>query len=639
MPYPPGVGAGAVWDMGSGVFIASNSDGVQAAYDAAKAALAAIGGVLYVGPGLEGLTLGSLPSNVSMMRVTNNGIYGIGRMAFLDPSNANLICPGTYTDATSVLSFPAILELHNKAATRYRGDLNPTGTDFVIYSFDDTGLVELPVSFGLSRYVSISPTRMSLVAAEELGLLGTAGTSGQVCTSRGAGLSPSWQSIVLTNALLDGVNHTDTLAGAVARGDIIVGNSTPKWARLAKGAADTFLGSDGTDVSWRTAAAIAALVSHDLLAHLKPIRTTGCTWNNGSTAISTTGGQFANVKVGDYIYIIDIPTAQTQGAKVATWTDSNNINADISNTGASLSPAIILFIPGDHFNDTAALDTGTGAGLFLTFGRGNANTVGGTTFQEIRGPIRWMGIGSGSIPTFFQVAGSTSTVTPNGFGILKQGTTNVAYLHPGDLTGTVVLRLGNPATGDFFVYTNLAQTLISKVLDTGNDIRLDETGGLTNGSAFRDRSSPTKGFGLDLTGITAGQNRVAKIQDISQAGHLDHTYVSRTTGIDAKATGTTTLFTVPSGKSFIVTRLVVRCTAATAITVGPTYGVGVAAGEDDIVASAAHTAFQVADTFVLQTPKDPAVVAASTQAIKLGIDTAATGTSMTLAVDLCGYLV
>ncbi len=53
-----------------------------------------------------------------------------------------------------------------------------------------------------------------------------------------------------SNALLDGTNHTDTLAGTVARGDVIIGNSTPKWARLAKGSAGNQLFTDGTDVSW-----------------------------------------------------------------------------------------------------------------------------------------------------------------------------------------------------------------------------------------------------------------------------------------------------------------------------------------------------------------------------------------------------
>ena len=47
-----------------------------------------------------------------------------------------------------------------------------------------------------------------------------------------------------SNALLDGTAHTDTLAGTVAQGDIIVGNATPKWARLPKGSAGMVLRVD-----------------------------------------------------------------------------------------------------------------------------------------------------------------------------------------------------------------------------------------------------------------------------------------------------------------------------------------------------------------------------------------------------------
>lgn len=54
-----------------------------------------------------------------------------------------------------------------------------------------------------------------------------------------------------TNALLDGSNHTDTLAGSVTRGDVIIGNSTPKWSRLAIGTAGKYIKSDGTDASWQ----------------------------------------------------------------------------------------------------------------------------------------------------------------------------------------------------------------------------------------------------------------------------------------------------------------------------------------------------------------------------------------------------
>lgn len=61
--------------------------------------------------------------------------------------------------------------------------------------------------------------------------------------------SPSGASPV---ALLDGSQHTDTLAGTVVRGDVIVGNSTPKWSRLAIGSSGKVLTSNGTDVSWQT---------------------------------------------------------------------------------------------------------------------------------------------------------------------------------------------------------------------------------------------------------------------------------------------------------------------------------------------------------------------------------------------------
>lgn len=55
-----------------------------------------------------------------------------------------------------------------------------------------------------------------------------------------------------TNALLDGSNHTDTVAQTVSRGSLIYGNSTPKWDELVIGSSGKFLYSDGTDASWRT---------------------------------------------------------------------------------------------------------------------------------------------------------------------------------------------------------------------------------------------------------------------------------------------------------------------------------------------------------------------------------------------------
>ena len=68
------------------------------------------------------------------------------------------------------------------------------------------------------------------------------------------------------HAILDGSVHNDSVADAVTQGSIIYGNATPKWDELVIGAVDTFLGSDGTDLSYRTAAQVMASLSGEAAA-------------------------------------------------------------------------------------------------------------------------------------------------------------------------------------------------------------------------------------------------------------------------------------------------------------------------------------------------------------------------------------
>lgn len=68
------------------------------------------------------------------------------------------------------------------------------------------------------------------------------------------------------HAILDGSVHSDSVADAVTQGSIIYGNGTPKWDELVIGAVDTFLGSDGTDLSYRTAAQVMASLSAEAAA-------------------------------------------------------------------------------------------------------------------------------------------------------------------------------------------------------------------------------------------------------------------------------------------------------------------------------------------------------------------------------------
>lgn len=57
----------------------------------------------------------------------------------------------------------------------------------------------------------------------------------------------------IPHVLLDGSIHTDTVAGAPVKGDVIVGNATPKWEKLARGSTGQALTvkADGT-LEWTT---------------------------------------------------------------------------------------------------------------------------------------------------------------------------------------------------------------------------------------------------------------------------------------------------------------------------------------------------------------------------------------------------
>lgn len=51
-----------------------------------------------------------------------------------------------------------------------------------------------------------------------------------------------------------GIEHSDVEIEDVVRGDLILGNKIPKWDRISLGTADEILGTDGTDVLWRSLA-------------------------------------------------------------------------------------------------------------------------------------------------------------------------------------------------------------------------------------------------------------------------------------------------------------------------------------------------------------------------------------------------
>lgn len=112
------------------------------------------------------------------------------------------------------------------------------------------------------------------------------------------------------------------------------------------------------------------------------------------------------------------------------------------------------------------------------------------------------------------------------------------------------------------------------------------------------------------------------------------------TGINAKTVTTTALYTVPSGKTAILTNAIVRCTAASSITNGPTASIGVVSSSfNDIYASANMITLTTTSSAFGYSSVGVFGQAAQTTVVTLNLTNAATGTSQTIAVDVMGYLV
>ena len=77
------------------------------------------------------------------------------------------------------------------------------------------------------------------------------GADGQILTMLGAD-DPGWaDNQDITHTILDGDVHSDSVADAVTRGSLIVGNATPKWDELGKGTEGQVLTMiDANDPGW-----------------------------------------------------------------------------------------------------------------------------------------------------------------------------------------------------------------------------------------------------------------------------------------------------------------------------------------------------------------------------------------------------
>lgn len=462
-------GAGAILKVRAGDLNPGTDIGDQTGLDGAKTYVGALGGAVHMGPGLEALVLGAFASNVALVQYLNTGRIRLSRLAIADGADPtkNLLW-----DLTAIAA----------------------ATDRTVIVRNHGGYLLLPAGQG---------------------------TVGQFLRSQGAGAQPDWAAVAVTNALLDGANHTDTLAEAVLTGALIHGNGTPKWARLPIGAAGQVLTVVGGLPAWSSQ---PSAVEHNALFHLKPFLVANCTWTNSSDLIQTTADGFADVKVGDFVICGNNSTAGNIGRRVIALNSPNEIQVSATNGGTTLSGVTLIIQPGDHWDDALAQDSfGAGVGLLFAAGRGTYSATGpGATFQEMRGPTRWMSHGSGSISSDFRVQGSTSTATPFGFCLDNPGANRRAYFHINDLTGTKVLRLGDPTNASFFFFSSAGKAYLDdSLMGAARTLTLtDLAGQITVRNAEGNHTGQSAAIGSTTLATTppAGVYRVSAYLRCSTAG-------------------------------------------------------------------------------------------------------------------------
>lgn len=279
-------------------------------------------------------------------------------------------------------------------------------------------------------------------------LLGNLYFNGQLVAGAGGGTVP--------HNLLS-VTHADTLAAAVQRGAVVIGNATPAWSLLSIGAAGTVLSSNGTDVSWGTnGASLTNLNAANLTGTAAAI--------NGSLITSLNASNLASGTVA-IARLAGITTSQIASNAGITY-GQLTLTGGIVNTDVS-SSAAIAYSKLNLASSVLTTDIAAGTLLFNTFNQNSAT--------------------SGQVPQWSGTAWVAHTLVAadvSGGGTV----TSVALTTPGILSVS-----GSPVT----TTGTLALTLATQ---TANFVWAGPTSGAATAPTFRAMVNGD----LPLTGVTAG---------------------------------------------------------------------------------------------------------------------------------------
>lgn len=118
-----------------------------------------------------------------------------------------------------------------------------------------------------------------------------------------------------------------------------------------------------------------------------------------------------------------------------------------------------------------------------------------------------------------------------------------------------------------------------------------------------------------------------------------NTVLATVDGVNMKTVATGALFTVPVGYKAVITSARIRPSVITALVSVATIGIGIAAGEIDIINAGATIGLDAATKCSSLAPLTVSRVGVAGDIIKYGVTIGAVGTTYTASIDLIGYLI
>lgn len=235
--------------------------------------------------------------------------------------------------------------------------------------------------------------------------------------------------------------HADTVAGAPVRGGVIVANSTPAWAQLAKCTTGYFLGASATDtVCSNDATQFINIPGANITGTLAAISGVNLTALN---ATQLTSGTVPLARLSG------LTNTQLSGAAGITYANlalgGNLVNADINAAAAiaysklSLAGAILnTDIANTQITFAKWASNGCNNGQFAKF-----NGIGWICYNLVASDVSGGGTVTSvalSLPAFITVSGSPVTTSGTLTGTLASQTANFVFAAPNGAGGAPTFR-------------------------------------------------------------------------------------------------------------------------------------------------------------------------------------------------------